>query len=130
MLTERTKRDAAHALLVAGHAVEGIDDDAAGLPEQLERLGDAFRTASGAFEAAAWRVVPARRPSDRGIACRYQRAAASWPALPAPSHERFAAALASLHAAADAARVAGRRADEARRAVDSLGQSGDRPVTS
>jgi hypothetical protein len=129
MLTERTKHDAAHELWVAAGAVERIGDGhVEGLPDRLENLGDALRAAGRAYEAAASRVVPAARPLDPGVSYRYQRAAANWPAAPPPSHERFAAALASLHAAADAARLAGRRCDEARRAVDALSQCGDRSV--
>jgi hypothetical protein len=126
MLTERTTNEAGNELRVAADAVERIDDggEIAGLPDHLARLGDALRAAGGAYETAASRVVPAAQPLDRGIAFRYLRAAATWPAAPPPSHERFAAALASLHAAADAARLAGRRSDEARRAVDALWQSG------
>jgi hypothetical protein len=70
--------------------------------------------------------VPAAQPLDGRTSHRYQRAAAAWPAASPPSHERFAAALTSLHAAADAARLAGRRGAEARRAVDALWQSGRR----
>ena len=124
MLTERTELDAANDLRVAAAAVAAINDgDIAGLPDQLARLGGALRAAGAAYETAASCVVPAEQPSDRGISYRYQRAAAAWPASRPPSHERFAAALASLHAAADAARLAARRGDEARRAVDALWQS-------
>jgi hypothetical protein len=132
MLTERTKSHAASDLRVAADAVERIDDggDIAGLPDRLEQLADALRATAGAYEAAASRVVPAAQPLDRGIAFRYRRAAAAWPAAPPPSHERFAAALASLHAAADAARLAGRRCHQARRAVDALWQGDDRSSTS
>ena len=127
MLTERTNHDAARDLRAAAEAVERTDDgDVAGLPDRLEYLGDALRAAGRAYEAAASRVVPAARPFDRGISYRYQRAAAAWPTAPPPSYERFAAALASLHAAADAARLAGRRCDEARRAVDALWQGNHR----
>jgi hypothetical protein len=131
MLTERTKSDTASDLRVAAEAVERIDDsgDIAGLPNRLERLADALRATTGAYEAAASRVVPAAQPLDRGIASRYRRAAAAWPATPPPSHERFAAALASLHAAADAARLAARRCDQARRAVDALSQGDHRTST-
>jgi hypothetical protein len=127
MLTERTDLDAADDLRIAAATVDAIDDgDIAGLPDQLERLGAALRAAGVAYETAASCVVPAAQPLDRGISCRYQRAAAAWPAASPPSHERFAAALTSLYAAADAARLAGRRGDEARRAVDALWQSGPR----
>ena len=125
MLTERTELDAAKALRIAAAAADAIDDgDIAGLPDQLARLGAALRAAGVAYETAASRVVPAAQPLDRGISYRYQRAAAAWPAASPPSHERFAAALTSLHAAAAAARLAGRRGDEARRAIDALWQSG------
>jgi hypothetical protein len=116
MLTERSNDDAASELRVAD------------LPDLLERLADSLRATGGAYEAAAARLVPAARPRDRGIASRYRRAAATWPAAP-PSHEQLAAALASLHAAADAARLAGRRGDQARRAVDALWQRDQRSST-
>lgn len=127
MLTKRTEVDAANDLRIAAAAVEAINDgDIAALPDQLARLGAALRAAGAAYETAASCVVPAAQPLDGGISYRYQRAAATWPAASPPSHERFAAALASLHAAADAARLAGRRGDEARQAVDALWQSGPR----
>jgi hypothetical protein len=127
MLTERTELDAANELRIAAAAVDAIDDgDIAGLPDQLARLGAALRAAGASYETAASCVVPAAQPLDRGTSYRYQRAAAAWPAASPPSHERFAAALTSLHAAADAARLAARRGDEARRAVDALWQSGSR----
>jgi hypothetical protein len=127
MLTERTELDAAKDLRIAAAAVDAIDDgDIAGLPDQLARLGAALRAAGVAYETAASCVVPAAHPLDRGISYRYQRAAETWPAAWPPSHERFAAALTSLHAAADAARLAGRAGDEARRAIDALWQSAPR----
>jgi hypothetical protein len=130
MLTEQTNRDAADDLRGAGQAVAHIAEGGgiAGLPAQLERLAAALRATGRAYETAASRVVPAAEPLDRGIASRYQRAAAAWPTAPPPSHERFAAALASLHTAADAARLASRRCDQARRAVDALWPGGDRSV--
>jgi hypothetical protein len=124
MLTERT-----NDLLRAAEAVERSDagGDLADLPSQLARLGDALRATGGAYETAASHLVPAAQPLDRGVAFRYRRAAAAWP-VP-PSHERFAAALASLHAAGDAVQLAGRRCDEARRAVDALWDRGHGSVT-
>jgi hypothetical protein len=125
MLKERTNRDAAHDLRVATEAVARVDGDVgiADLLARLERLGEALRATGGAYEAAASRVVPAAQPLDHGIADRYARAAAAWPAAPPPSHEQFAAALASLHAAADAARLASRRCEDARNAIDALGKA-------
>jgi hypothetical protein len=122
MLSARTNGAAAHGLLVAANAVEGIEDwsDLATLPRELEGLGEALRAAGRAYERSASRVVPDARPLDRGVCSRYQRAAARWPASPPPSHERFAAAFASLHAAAEAARLAARSGDRARHAVDVL----------
>jgi hypothetical protein len=125
MLTEHTELDAANDLQIAAAAVDAIDDgDIAGLPDQLACLGAALRAAGAAYGTAASCVVPGAQPSDRDISYRYQRAAAAWPAGSPPSHERFAAALSSLHAAAAAARLAARRGDDARRAVDALWQSG------
>jgi hypothetical protein len=131
MLTEQTNRDAADDLRAAGQALAHIDEgaDITGLPDQLERLAATLRATGRAYETAASRVVPAAEPLDRGIASRYQRAAAAWPTAPPPSHERFAAALASLHTAADAARLASRRCDQARRAVDALRPGDHRSVT-
>jgi hypothetical protein len=122
MLSERTNGGAARDLLVAANAVGHTDHggDLAALPGELEGLGEALRAAGRACKKSAFRVVPGAQPLDRGIGDRYQRAAASWPASPPPSYERFAAALASLHEAADAARLAARRCDRARDAVDGL----------
>jgi hypothetical protein len=128
MLSERLNHNAANELLDAADAVECIEGagDIAALPAHLDRLGDAFRAASRAYETAASQLVPFAEPHDRGIASRYQRAAAAWPGAPPPSHERFAAAMTSLYAAADAAREAGRRCDQARDAVGALWQTGRR----
>lgn len=122
MLSERTVRTAAQGLKSAGRTVACTDggDEAPGLPGELEELGQALRLASRACEAATFRVVPGPQPPDRDICSRYQHAAACWPSLPPPPHERFAAALASLHEAADAARLAARRCDQAKQAVDAL----------
>ncbi|MEO8688795.1 MAG: hypothetical protein ABI611_11330 [Solirubrobacteraceae bacterium] len=90
------------------------------LPSELEALAEAIRAAGRALAASAPRVVPEAEPLDHRVSSRYRRAAASWPTSPPPSHERFAATLASLHDAADAARLAGRRCDEARRCVEVL----------
>jgi hypothetical protein len=122
MLSERTNGAAEHDLLAAANALEHADHGGSlgALPGELERLGDALRAAGRAYENSISRVVPGAQPRDRGISTRYQRAAASWPASPPPSHERFVAALASLHEAADAARLAARRSDQARQAVSLL----------
>jgi hypothetical protein len=122
MLSERTNRAAEHDLLDAAKAFEHADHDGsvAALPGELERLGDALRAAGRAYEESITRVIPGPHPADRGISSRYQRAAANWPTSPSPSHERLAAALATLHAAADAARQAACRCDRAREAVDAL----------
>ena len=128
MLSEHLNHDAANELLDAVDAVECIDraGDIAGLPAHLDRLGEALRAAGRAYETAATQLVPPAQADDRGIASRYQRAASAWLGAVPPSHERFAAAMTSLHAAADAARAAGRRSDEAREAIDALWQTGDR----
>jgi hypothetical protein len=128
MLSKHLNHDAANELLDAADAVECIEGagDIADLPPHLDRLGDALRAAGRAYETAASHLVPPAQADDRGIASRYQRAAAAWPGAPPPSHERFAAAMTSLHAAADAARAAGRRCDQARHAVDALWQTGVR----
>jgi hypothetical protein len=128
MLSERLNHIAANELLDAADEVECFDaaGDIAGLPGHLDRLGDALRATCRAYETAAAHVVPSAEPHDHGVASRYQRAAAAWPGAPPPSHERFGAAMTSLYAAADAARAAGRRCDEARQAIDALCQTGDR----
>jgi hypothetical protein len=122
MLSEQTNGAAERDLLVAAEALDQAErgGSLAALPGELERLGDALRAAGHAYENSISRVAPDARPHDRGICSRYQRGAASWPASPPPSHERFAAALASLHDAADAARLAARRSDQARQAVSLL----------
>jgi hypothetical protein len=119
MLPQRVNDRAANELLGAADAVEDIDARSDVLPARLDRLGDALRAASRAQKDAAAQLVPPGDPFGQRITDRYRRAAQAWPAEP-PPHERFAAALASLQAAADAARFAGRRCDEARRAVDRL----------
>jgi hypothetical protein len=122
MLSERRDEAASRDLLVAANAVQDAAHagDLAALPDELAGLGEALRAAGRAYESSASRVVPGPRPEDRSICSRYQRAAARWPDSPPPSHERFAAALASLHAAAEAARLAARRCDRARQDVDVL----------
>jgi hypothetical protein len=122
MLSERINGGAAHDLLVAAKAVEHTDHagDVAALPGELEDLAEALRAAGRVCEKSAFRVVPGAQPLDRGICSRYQRAAASWPASPSPSYERLAAALSSLHEAADATRLAARRCDQARETVEGL----------
>jgi hypothetical protein len=128
MLSERSNHEAANALLDAADAVECIDGagDIADLAAHLDRLGDALRAAGRAYEMAATHLVAPAQPHGRGITSRYQRAAAAWPGAAPPSHERFAAAMTSLHAATAAARAAGRRSDEARQAIAALWQPGDR----
>jgi hypothetical protein len=122
MLSERTNDVAAHDLRVAARAIEFTDHGSglATLPGELESLGEALRAAGRACEESASCVAPGAQPVDRGVCSRYQRAAASWPTSPPPSYERFAAVLASLHEAAGAARLAARRCDHARQAVDIL----------
>jgi hypothetical protein len=123
MLSQPTNGAAANDFLVAATAIKRTDHgvgDLPALPGELEALGEALRAAARAYEKSASRVVPAAQPLDPGICARYQRAAANWPASPPPSHERFAATLASLHGAAAAARLAARRGDQARQAVDLL----------
>jgi hypothetical protein len=122
MLSEQT--NGAADLLAAAKALEHDDHGGslAALPGELEELGVALRVAGRVYEKSASRVVPGAQPLDRGICSRYQRAAARWPASP-PSYERFAAVLATLHGAAEAARLAARRSDEAREAVSLLLQT-------
>lgn len=90
------------------------------LPSELEAVAEALRAAGGVLAMSASRVVPAAERGDSSICDRYHRAAASWPTTPAPSHERFAAALARIHDAADATRLAVQRCDEARQTIEAL----------
>jgi hypothetical protein len=122
MLSERTDEAGARDLLVAAKAIERAAHagDVAALSEELAVLGEALRAAGRAYECSASRVVPGPRLVDESVTSRFQRAAARWPDAPPPSHERLAAALASLHAVAEAARLAARRCDRARHDVDAL----------
>ena len=122
MLSERTNRAATEELLVAATALARARHEGAleSLPGDLEALTEALRAAGSALAMAGARVVPVAESHDHGICRRYQRAAAMWPTDPPPSHERFAAALAHLHDAAAATRLATRRCDEARRTVEAL----------
>ena len=108
MLIERTNAATAH---------EGPLES---LPSDLEALTDALRAAGRALAMSGARVVPAAESHDEGVCRRYQRAAVMWPTDPPPSHERFAAALAHLHAAAATTQLAARHCDEARQTVEAL----------
>jgi hypothetical protein len=122
MLSAHANPVAVDALQLAVGAVEQLErgNDVESLPTELEALAEALRAAGRACDSAASRVVPSAQALDRSICSRYQRAAARWPISPPPSYARFAAALASLHEAADAARLAARRCDRARDAVGVL----------
>jgi hypothetical protein len=123
MLSERTNGAATDELLHAAAAVQQVDHGAGvlALPSELEALTEALREAGSALATSASRVVlPAKAQQDHSISGRYQRAAASWPTAPPPSHEELAAALARLHDAGDATRLAARRCDQARWAVQAL----------
>jgi len=122
MLTQQTNSVAADELLRDATTVERVHPGAGveELPAELEALAEALRAAGRALGTSASRVVPAAEPRDPSVCSRYQRAAARWPTVPPPSHGGFATALARLHDAADATRMAGRRCDEARRTVEAL----------
>jgi len=122
MLSERTNNTVTDELVAAAAALEpaGHDVPVQSLPSELEALSEALRAAGSALSRSGARVVPAAEPPDQGVCRRYQRAAAMWPTDPPPSHERFAAALAQLHDAAAASRLAARRCDEARRTIEAL----------
>jgi len=122
MLTQQTNSAAADELLRDATTVERVHPGAGveELPAELEALGEALRAAGRVLGMSASRVVPAADPLDASVCSRYQRAAARWPTAPPPSHGGFAAALARFHDAADATRMAARRCDEARRALDAL----------
>lgn len=81
---------------------------AASVPMTLAAIEGALIELSGTAYAAAHALVPPAN-SDGGIADRYARAAAIWPSPRdgvGPSYEQQAQALASLHGAAAALRVA------------------------
>lgn len=122
MLSERTNSAATDELLVAATALArvGHEGPPVSLPGDLEALSEALRAAGSALAMSGARVVSAAESHDQGVCRRYQRAAAMWPTDPPPCHERFAAALAHLHDAAAATRLAARRCDEARRTVEAL----------
>jgi hypothetical protein len=124
MLSQLTNGAATDELLHAAAAVQQVDHGGAGvlaLPSELEALGEALRDAGSALATSASRLVPPAKPQDdHSISGRYQHAAVSWPTAPPPSNEGFATALARLHDAGDAARLAARRCDEARWAVQAL----------
>jgi hypothetical protein len=122
MLSQHTNSAAADELLRDATTLERVDPGAGveDLPSELEALAEALRAAGRALAMSASRVVPAAEPLDPSVCGRYQRAAARWPTAAPPTHERFAAALARFHDAADATRLAGRRCDEARRTVEAL----------
>ena len=122
MLSEQTISAGADQLLVATAALgrPGREVPVESLPDHLEALAEALRTAESALATSRGRVVPAALRSDDGICRRYQRAAAMWPTDPPPSHERFAAALTHLDDAATATRRAAHRCDEARRTIEAL----------
>lgn len=132
MLSERTNGAATDELLATATALERADQGGGvqALPTDLEALAEAMRDAGRALAASGSRVVPAAEPLDRSVCDRYQRAAASWPTAPSPSHGGFAAALSHLHDAADAARLAARRCDEARRTVEALLRTSERAGSS
>lgn len=122
MLTERTNSASADELRVAATALARTRHESPmeSLPGDLEALTEALRAAGSALAMSGARVVPAAESHDQGVCGRYQRAAAMWPTDPPPSHERFAAALAQLHAAAAATLLTARRCDEARQTVETL----------
>ena len=132
MLSERPPSATADQLRLAAAALERPAEDAPveSLQGDLEALTEALWTAERALATSGRRVVPAAVRSDTGICRRYQRAAAMWPADPPPSHERFAAALAHLDAAAAATRLAAHRCDEARRTVEALLRTSRRSAAS
>ena len=83
---------------------------------ELEELGPILRLAAEVVDRAAERLVPHLESTDQ-VCDRYRAAAASWPTAPAPSYERLAGLLATLHDASAAVRSAAARCDGADRAV-------------
>jgi hypothetical protein len=118
MLKQSPNRRVAEAVLVSAAAVERAGVEA--LPRELEALREALRAAGDTLAASASQVVPAPEPAEHSLCGRFQRAAAGWPTSPAPPYEAFAGTLARLHQAADETRLAARRCDDARVAVEAL----------
>jgi hypothetical protein len=107
------------ALRKAGRALGDVPPvrDVTSLPDELHAVAGALRMTADACARAAGRVVPAAAV-DRSIGDRYQRAAASWPVLPPPSREGFAALLTALHEAASTVGQAADRCEHAKRALE------------
>ena len=122
-----TATRAAPAQLVENAHVPEIptDRDITTLVGDLDALSSALDAAERACGQAATRLLP-ESSTDNTICGRYQAAAARWPASNRPSHERLAAAWATVHAATDAVRVAARRCRQAEEAVAALGQTAER----
>jgi len=127
MLYQRTHSATADELRLAATEIPraGHEGPLESFPGDLDALTEALRAAGSALAMSGVRVVPAAESHDQGVCRRYQRAAVVWPTDPPPSHERFAAALAQLHDAAAATRLAARRCDEARQTVEALLRSSD-----
>ena len=89
MLSQHTNSAAAGELRRHVATVEPVQPGAGveEIPSELEALAEALRAAGRALAPSASRVVPAAEPIDPSVCSRYQRAAASWPTAPPPSHE-------------------------------------------
>lgn len=100
--------------------------DAVPLAVDLEEVGVVLRLAGEVLDRAAERLVPSVESTHR-VCDRYRAAVASWPTTPAPSYERLAGLLASLHDARAAVRGAASKCDGADRAVRVVLGRADRP---
>jgi hypothetical protein len=90
--------------------------DAMPPPVDLEELGVVLRLAADVLDRAAEQLVPNVGSTHR-VCDRYRAAVASWPTTPAPSYERLAGLLATLHDAGAAVRRAATKCDGADTAV-------------
>lgn len=85
----------------------------------LHEAATVLHDVADAVDRAARQIVPPVDSADT-LCDRYRGAAASWPTAPAPSYERLAGLLATLHEAGAAVRGAARKcegADDAFRAA-------------
>jgi hypothetical protein len=123
-MTDRSRQLTASADALRA-AAQRLHDDAADpacaqlVPAALEAIGDALTTLSRSCYAAAHTLVPLGDSEDT-IAERFARAATAWPSPrdgAAPSYERQARVLSSLHDAGAALRVA---AGHCARAADNV----------
>ena len=101
-----------HDAATAGSSPEPRHDHVTALPAELEEIVAALRVVADAVDRAAQQIAPPVEGTYR-VSDRYRMAVASWPTTPAPSYERLAGLLATLHEASAAVRGAARTCDGA-----------------